>query len=66
MILSVAMLIHWMGGHHGKPALVEAARAMEAAVDKVLERPECWTADLGGNTGCKAFGEHVAEAVKAI
>jgi 3-isopropylmalate dehydrogenase len=65
MILSVAMLIQWMGEHHKKPDLITAAKAMEAAVDKILEQPACWTADLGGTTGCKAFGEYVADAVRA-
>jgi 3-isopropylmalate dehydrogenase len=64
MILSVAMLIQWMGERHKKPNLATAAKVMEAAVDKVLEQPACWTADLGGTTGCKAFGEYVADAVK--
>lgn len=66
MILSVAMLIHWMGEHNQKPELVAAAKAMEAAVDKVLEQPRWWTADLGGTTGCKAFGEHVARTLGAV
>ena len=66
MILSVAMLIKWMGDHHKKPDLVIGGKAMEAAVDKVLEQPACWTADLGGTTGCKAFGQHVAKAVAAM
>ena len=66
MILSVAMLIQWMGDHHKKPDLVIGGKAMEAAVDKVLEQPACWTADLGGTTGCKAFGQHVAKAVAAM
>lgn len=63
MILSVAMLIRWMGEHNAKPELVVAAKAMEAAVDKVLEQPAWWTADLGGTTGCKAFGEQVARTL---
>jgi len=63
MILSVAMLIHWMGEHNKKPEWIAAAQAMDAAVDKVLEQPVLWTADLGGITGCKAFGENVAKAV---
>lgn len=66
MILSVAMLIHWMGEHNEKPELVAAAKAMEAAVDRVLEQPSLWTADLGGKTGCKAFGENVAKTVASI
>lgn len=64
MILSVAMLLQWMGEHHGKPALVEAAAAMDKAVDTVLEKPEQRTADLGGKLGCKAFGQAVAGVLR--
>jgi 3-isopropylmalate dehydrogenase len=63
MILSVAMLVQWMGEHHQAPTLVEAGAAMHAAVDRVLENPATRTADLGGTLGCKAFGEAVARAV---
>ncbi|MDZ5111268.1 isocitrate/isopropylmalate dehydrogenase family protein [Pseudomonas putida] len=63
MILSVAMLLQWMGEHHGKPALFEAGTAMEQAVDVVLEDPAKRTADLGGQLGCKAFGEAVAQVI---
>ncbi|MDR1829030.1 MAG: isocitrate/isopropylmalate dehydrogenase family protein [Methylobacteriaceae bacterium] len=65
MILSAAMLLQWMGEHHGKPALCAAAKAIEGAVDRVLEHPGCRTADLGGPAGCKAFGEYVAQEVSA-
>ena len=63
MILSVAMLLDWMGEHHKVSALSAAAQAMEKAVDKVLESPETRTADLGGPLGCKAFGEAVAASI---
>ena len=63
MILSVAMLIQWMGEHHGNAAYVEAGKAMESAVDKVLENQETRTPDLGGTFGCKAFGDEVARVV---
>jgi 3-isopropylmalate dehydrogenase len=63
MILSVAMLVQWMGEHHKAPALSEAGAAMHAAVDRLLENPATRTADLGGTLGCKAFGEAVARAV---
>jgi 3-isopropylmalate dehydrogenase len=63
MILSVAMLIRWMGDKHGKAALQKAGDAMSAAVDKVLEDPKLRTPDLGGTSGCKAFGEAVAKVV---
>jgi 3-isopropylmalate dehydrogenase len=63
MILSVAMLIRWMGDKHGNAALQKAGDAMTAAVDKVLEDPKLRTPDLGGASGCKAFGEAVAKTV---
>ena len=65
MILSVAMLLQWMGDHHRTPALSQAGDAMEKAVDAVLEDPATRTRDIGGTIGCKAFGERVAEAVQA-
>ncbi len=66
MILSVAMLIHWIGERRGNPALMTAARTMEVAVDRVLEQPALWTADLGGSAGCRDFGKHVADTVKMM
>jgi 3-isopropylmalate dehydrogenase len=60
MILSVAMLVNWLGERHGSGALLAAAQAIDAAVDATLEHPEYRTADLGGKLGCKAFGERVA------
>ncbi|HKS13349.1 MAG TPA: isocitrate/isopropylmalate dehydrogenase family protein [Pseudomonas sp.] len=63
MILSVAMLLQWMGEQHAKPALGEAGKAMEQAVDAVLEDPAKRTADLGGKLGCRAFGEAVAAVI---
>jgi 3-isopropylmalate dehydrogenase len=63
MILSVAMLLQWMGDHHGAGGLRAAGDAMEAAVERVLADPGSRTRDLGGTIGCKAFGERVARAV---
>jgi 3-isopropylmalate dehydrogenase len=56
MILSVAMLLGWLGEHHGQPRLETAARAIDAAVDAALADPSTRTRDLGGATGCRAFG----------
>jgi 3-isopropylmalate dehydrogenase len=63
MILSVAMLLEWIGEKRGNPAAVAAGRAMDAAVDRVLADPAARTADLGGTSGCRAFGAKVAAAV---
>ena len=65
MILSVAMLIQWMGEHHKVPRLAQAGAAMDAAVDRVLANPATRTPDLGGSIGCKAFGDAVAQALQA-
>jgi len=65
MILSVAMLLQWMGEKHGNPALVDAGHAMEQAVDTVLQNPLKRTADLGGAMGCSDFGKAVAAVIAA-
>jgi len=63
MILSVAMLVNWLGERHGSSALQAAAQAIDTAVDSTLENPEYRTADLGGRLGCEAFGERVAASL---
>lgn len=64
MILSVAMLLQWMGERRAHAGLSRAGDAIEAAVDAVLQNPETRTADLGGSTGTKAFGLAVAAHVE--
>jgi 3-isopropylmalate dehydrogenase len=63
MILSVAMLIDWLGTSRKAPAFNQAAQAMEQAVDKVLADPGSRTRDLGGSTNTDEFGRRVAAAV---
>ncbi|WP_413700612.1 isocitrate/isopropylmalate dehydrogenase family protein [Psychromonas sp. KJ10-10] len=65
MILSVAMLIEWMGQKHQRADLLNASKAMTVAVDTTLENPKFRTADLGGNLGCKAFTLAVSETLLA-
>lgn len=65
MILSVAMMVAWLGDKRGDAKLKQAAKAIETAVDKVLENPATRTADIGGSIGCKAFATAVADAVAA-
>ncbi len=63
MILSIAMLLKWMGDYHHKPEFRAAGDRIDLAVDKILENPATRTADLGGALGTKAFGQKVAELV---
>jgi 3-isopropylmalate dehydrogenase len=65
MILSVAMLLEWLGARHGRADLAGAGSDLKAAVDRVLADPATRTADLGGTLGCAAFGEAVTRAVLA-
>lgn len=63
MILSVAMLLAWLGERREAPALARAAKAMERAVDATLVDPSSRTADLGGTLGSRAFGLKVTAAL---
>lgn len=65
MILSVAMLIDWIGQKHNRSEFVNASKAMVVAVDAALENPSYRTADLGGKLGCQAFSNVVADIVAA-
>ncbi len=65
MILSCAMLLQWLGEKRGVPALEAAAKAMDVAVDQVLENPATRTPDLGGSVGTQDFAERVAQALLA-
>ncbi|WP_427911483.1 isocitrate/isopropylmalate dehydrogenase family protein [Ramlibacter sp. MMS24-I3-19] len=63
MILSVAMLLEWIGDKRGNAAFSAAGQAMHAAVETVLANPETRTADIGGRIGTKAFSQAVVAAL---
>jgi 3-isopropylmalate dehydrogenase len=65
MILSIAMLLEWLGARHTRPDLTAAAHAMTTALDSLLANPATRTTDLGGSLGTAAFGDAVAQAVMA-
>lgn len=64
MILSVAMLLQWLGERHKNAAYAKAGDAIERAVDAVLANPATRTPDLGGSMGTKEFGQAVAQQLK--
>jgi 3-isopropylmalate dehydrogenase len=64
LIGSAAMLLAWLGERRGDDKLVRAAKAIEAALDSVIAKPEWRTPDMGGPLGTDAFGQRVAQAVK--
>lgn len=65
MILSVAMLMDWLGAKRQNKAFAQAGQAMHAAVESVLANPATRTADIGGCMGTQAFGLAVVDALKA-
>jgi len=63
LLLSAGMLLDWLGGRHGRPAFVAAARALDAALDALIREPATRTRDLGGPLGTTAFTTAVCEAL---
>jgi 3-isopropylmalate dehydrogenase len=63
LILSLAMLLDWRGRRDGNSALLTGARAIERAVDRVLDDPLTRTRDLGGQLGTDEFATAVCAAI---
>lgn len=66
MILSVAMMVRWVGDQRRHHGMQQAGDAISAAVDRVLANPATRTRDIGGSMGCKAFGQAVAQAIAQV
>ncbi len=65
MILSVAMLLDWIGVKRQNAAFAQAGKAMHAAVEAVLANAETRTPDIGGRIGTQAFTNAVVQAIRA-
>ena len=63
LMVSVAMLLEWLGAGHGRDDLSAAAAAFNAAVDAVLADPAKHTPDLGGSAKTADIGRAVADAI---
>ncbi|ALM82351.1 isocitrate/isopropylmalate dehydrogenase family protein [Bordetella sp. N] len=63
MILSVAMLLEWLGEQRALPTYADAGQAIHAAVDAVLADPATRTPDIGGKIGTQAFAAAVAKGI---
>ena len=60
LVLSAAMLLGWLGLRNKNTAFLKAEKAIEQAVDALIEDPRTRTRDLGGKLGTRAFGEEIA------
>ena len=63
LMVSVAMLLEWLGAGYGRDDLSAAAAAFNAAVDAVLADPANHTPDLGGSAKTADIGRAVADAI---
>src|SRR4051812_39725513 len=64
LILSVAMLLEWLGERHRSENLLTASRSMEAAVDAALKDPATRTRDLGGRASTRDFAASVLQNLR--
>jgi len=65
MILSVGMMLNWIGDKRGDTKLKAAWKGIDAAVDRVLGEGKVRTPDLGGSDGTSSFGKAVVKAMSA-
>ncbi len=65
LIVSAAMLLAWLGERRQTQALLDAARAIEAAVESAIASPETRTSDLGGSLGTADFARLIAAKIAA-
>jgi 3-isopropylmalate dehydrogenase len=63
LILSAAMLLDWLAARHSRPEFDQAAKAIEAAIDEALKKPETSTRDMGGTLGTQDFAKHIARQI---
>jgi 3-isopropylmalate dehydrogenase len=63
MIMSGKMLYEWLGRKRNEPRAVDAAKRIDAAMDKVIAQAKHLTGDLGGKASTADMGDAVAEAV---
>jgi len=63
MILSMGMMLNWMGDKKGDKKLKEAWKSIDNAVDKVLSERRVRIPDLGGTNSTKEFGSSIVKAV---
>jgi 3-isopropylmalate dehydrogenase len=64
LILSVAMLLEWLGARHRTESFLKAAAAIEGAVDAALKNPASRTRDLGGNLSTQDFAASVVKNLR--
>jgi 3-isopropylmalate dehydrogenase len=63
LIMSGKMLLEWLGRKHAEPKAIEAARLIDAAMERVIAEATSLTPDLGGKASTVQMGDAVAAAL---
>ncbi len=66
LILSIGMLLEWMGEKRGDDRLKSAGRGIDKAVDTVLSVNKVRTPDIGGSSSTQRVGDTIAEKIKSL
>jgi 3-isopropylmalate dehydrogenase len=64
-ILSMAMLLDWLGQRHGDQGAVRAGELVARAMDEALATPVGRTRDLGGSASTSQAGDEVVTRLRA-
>ena len=64
-ILSGSLMLEWLGIRHNDPSAIDAAKSIEAAVTRALEKGKALTRDIGGNIGTAGAGDAIAGEIAA-
>ena len=64
MFLSAAMMLEWLGGRHGVPAMHTDAARLREAVEHVVAEARVLPRDLGGTSSTADVVAAVREALK--
>jgi 3-isopropylmalate dehydrogenase len=63
LIMSGQMLFEWLGRKRNEPKATQAAKLIDAAVDRIIAEAQHLTADLGGRASTTEMGDAIAAAV---
>jgi 3-isopropylmalate dehydrogenase len=63
LIMSGKMLLDWLGRKHAEPRASEAARLIDAAMERVIAAADVLTPDLGGGATTAQMGDAIAAAI---
>lgn len=64
LILSISMLLEWMGEKHSDNRLKRAAAGIDRAVNKVLQDNNVRTPDIGGSDSTQKVGDEIVTKIK--